>query len=313
MFRKNIDFLSYLMFNKIPDTPAELRIEITNRCNLNCKFCDRAAMKRSTTDMSLDLFTKICFESVEMGIQKLGLNRFGEPTMHPQLPEMVSIAKKLGAINIEFATNATLLTEDLAEKLIDAGLDRIEFSIDSMNPRLYNKLRVGADFPQTHKNILGFLKIAKAKNSSIKTAVTFICMKENSSEIKDYFKYWKGLVDDIIFYPFHGYGNLINRHAIGVSDNTRVKCYLFYYMMSVYVDGYAGMCCVGDPDAKLATLDLNTHTLREAWSCQRANQIRGLHFKRDFRGLDICSKCDMTLPYRNWFYHTVWVAMKKYF
>lgn len=313
MLGKHLDFLAYWLLDRIPPRPWEIRIEVTNKCNLKCVFCDREAMKRKVQNMDLRLFDKICREAVSFGIPIIGLNRFGEPTLNPDLPDMVAIAKGHKAKRVEFATNATTLTEALSAKLIAAGLDRIEFSIDSSTPKLYNELRVGADFARTQENIMTFLRLNHRAGNKVKTFVSFICMSQNASQMKGYKAYWKDKVDGIIFYPFAGYGNLAKLHATTPFGRERQKCLLLYYIMSAYSNGMAGLCCAGDPNATISTVDLNTHTVEQAWNSLQANRIRDIHIKKDLSKLPICMNCDMTLPYSNWIIHKAWCAYKTLF
>ena len=109
------------------DFPMHLDIEVTSRCNLKCTFCDRQPfLKRDQIgDMDISLYKRIIDECSEHKLWAGKLSYRGEPLLHKDIAEMVSYAKKRGILDLYFNTNAMLLDEKLAERLIDAGLNRI--------------------------------------------------------------------------------------------------------------------------------------------------------------------------------------------
>ena len=59
---------------------------------------------------------------------------------------MIKYAKSKGVIDIMLHTNGTVMDEDLAKKIVNSGLDRIIFSLDSITKEIYEKIRVNAKF-----------------------------------------------------------------------------------------------------------------------------------------------------------------------
>lgn len=149
---------------KIPlNTPLSLLIEPTNRCNFRCIFCptgDREHLRevgRPSGDMSLELFRKIVsdIQSFPDKLKRISLYKDGEPLLHPDLPEMIKILKDADVCNdVSTTSNAALLTEELAAKLIESGLDSIRFSVVSMSDEGYKKLtRTTCDYETVRENI----------------------------------------------------------------------------------------------------------------------------------------------------------------
>ena len=68
-----------------------------------------------------------------------------------------ALAKKKGLIDVYLNTNANLLTDRLGKALLDAGLDRISFSVDGYRKEQYAKHRPGGNFGKVRYNIMNFL------------------------------------------------------------------------------------------------------------------------------------------------------------
>jgi MoaA/NifB/PqqE/SkfB family radical SAM enzyme len=79
----------------------------------------------------------------------------GEPLVHPDIVEMVALAKTLGA-TVELITNGTILTKPLSKQLIEAGLDMLWVSLDGATPESYADVRLGAALPEVLSNLAGF-------------------------------------------------------------------------------------------------------------------------------------------------------------
>ena len=111
------------------DFPLNLNVEVTTRCNLSCTFCTQPSLKNDQIgDMSNDLYTRLIEEGKKNNLPTVNLNGLGEPTLRKDIPEMINLAKKAGVVDIMFHTNATTMTDRLAERLIHSGLDRISRS-----------------------------------------------------------------------------------------------------------------------------------------------------------------------------------------
>lgn len=125
----------YLNRNGRAFPPIHLTLEVTHRCNLSCHMCDlyggRAEIdsirsRRDGSSFSLELLEKLCdsFHLVKPVLSFGG----GEPLLHPEIVEMVALAKGRG-FNCTLTTNGTLL-EERAAGLVGAGLHSLVLSID---------------------------------------------------------------------------------------------------------------------------------------------------------------------------------------
>ncbi|KAB2887268.1 MAG: radical SAM/SPASM family putative metalloenzyme maturase [Desulfobulbaceae bacterium] len=114
--------------------PEKLYVELTTRCNLHCPMCVKQADGSDIAegDLPLDTFKRLL---PSLGhIRSLILNGIGEPLLHPDLEEIISLARSRmpGLGTIGFQSNGFLLDKQRAASLLQAGLDTLCLSLDSL-------------------------------------------------------------------------------------------------------------------------------------------------------------------------------------
>ena len=130
-----------------------LRLSLTERCNLKCAYC-RAAEGECPKDkeLSAEDFLRIVRCMASLGVKKVRLTG-GEPTVRKDLIELVrGIADTEGITEIAMTTNAQLL-ERLAEPLKEAGLMRVNVSIDSLNAAKYKEITGGGELENVLRGV----------------------------------------------------------------------------------------------------------------------------------------------------------------
>ena len=133
------------------DTPFSVHIDVCSLCNFTCTFCfqnDKKGMKESGVDWGMmDLSTfKSCVDDLKKfprKIKKIKIGNHGEPTMHPNLPEMIAYARQSNVADlIEIFTNGSKLNPKLNQALVDAGLQRMNISVEGLTAESYKRLLV---------------------------------------------------------------------------------------------------------------------------------------------------------------------------
>lgn len=126
-----------------------LRISVTDRCNFRCLYCMPAAglewLPKSDI-LSYEEIARIVSELAPLGLRRIRITG-GEPTLRPQIERLISMIRSVPEIeDISLSTNGVRLQE-LAPRLRDAGLDRINMSADSLRPdRIRAIARRSVDF-----------------------------------------------------------------------------------------------------------------------------------------------------------------------
>jgi MoaA/NifB/PqqE/SkfB family radical SAM enzyme len=189
--------------HKVYDFPIHIDIETTNNCNLRCVMCGINFAKEAFGAITWELFQKIIDEGVQHGLCSIKLNWRGEPLLHPRVVDMVRYAKEKGIVEVQFNTNGQLLTEEKARGLIEAGLDRIIFSVDGATKETYEKIRRGGIYERLVNNIETLLRLKKEMKKKLPlTRIQFVEMKENMHESELFKKTWEGKIDEVIVNPF---------------------------------------------------------------------------------------------------------------
>jgi cyclic pyranopterin phosphate synthase len=119
-----------------------LRISITDRCNLRCRYCmpeDGIKLLKHSDMMTFGEIVELTETAVAMGITKVKLTG-GEPLVRKGIINLVeSIAVVEGIEDFGMTTNGTLLAQ-YAHDLAQAGLKRINISLDTINSKRYKEL-----------------------------------------------------------------------------------------------------------------------------------------------------------------------------
>ncbi len=118
-----------------------LRISVTDRCNLRCLYCmgeDGIAQVSHRDILSYEEITAVVRAGAELGISKIRLTG-GEPLVRKNLADLVDKIKAIPGIkDLALTTNGILLPQQAAA-LKEAGLDRVNISLDSLKPEVYRQ------------------------------------------------------------------------------------------------------------------------------------------------------------------------------
>ena len=169
---------------------AKVYIEPTDHCNIECVTCLRNAW-----DEKLGKMTPGTFERIVAGLRDISpmptvfFGGIGEPLFHPRLIEWVGRIKKEVGTRVEMISNATMLNEERARGLIDAGLDQLWVSIDGATPESYADVRLGAELPKVIENLERFQRMRKPSHfPTPEIGIAFVAMKRNINDLPEVLK-----------------------------------------------------------------------------------------------------------------------------
>lgn len=130
------------------DTPLSLGIDTSTVCNFRCKYCAQSAPEKfseinfSPEIMRMETFERIVEQCGEFPskIKKIHLECKGEPLCNPNIAKMVKFLKQSNVTDcVQIITNGALLSSELSDALIDAGLDILCISMQGMSEEAYYK------------------------------------------------------------------------------------------------------------------------------------------------------------------------------
>jgi GTP 3',8-cyclase len=129
------------LFDKFGRQITDLRISVTDRCNFRCVYCrsaDPENYREHDEILSWPELQRLARIFVGLGIRKVRLTG-GEPMVRPGLEQYIHYLKSLGVHDLSMTTNGHLLAER-CNALLEAGLHRINISLDSLDPIKFEKI-----------------------------------------------------------------------------------------------------------------------------------------------------------------------------
>ena len=115
-----------------------LRVSITDRCNLRCRYCMPDGVPLTTMEdiLTYEEIETVCRMAAELGIKKIKITG-GEPLVRKGCSELIGKLKSIPGIEqVTMTSNGVLLEENL-ETLVKNGLDAVNISLDSLNAETY--------------------------------------------------------------------------------------------------------------------------------------------------------------------------------
>lgn len=123
-------------------------LDTTSHCNLRCRHCWMDAVRAQGYSfrneiMPYELFTRIVDE-FDGRCKSFGLSCGYEPLLNKEFDRYVNYAVRAGLPDVHFYTNGTLLTQEMANKIVAANPDRIVFSLEGVDAESFQDIRRGA-------------------------------------------------------------------------------------------------------------------------------------------------------------------------
>ncbi|MEA3485841.1 MAG: radical SAM protein [Candidatus Aerophobetes bacterium] len=199
----------------------------TNACNLKCKHCYQSAGKKLPDELSLskrlDIINQLAAEDV-FSVAFSG----GEPLMDKDLWPVIERVKKKD-MYVSIATNGTLLTKEVAKRIADVGVDYVEISLDSVDPKKHDEFR---GVPGAWKRTIEGIENVVAQDS-INVGLAPTITRMNFDELEDLIKLAMKLkVDKFFVFNFIPVGEGKNLIDLDLTPEMREK------MLNILYDYY---------------------------------------------------------------------------
>lgn len=283
--------------------PQFVVIEPIRHCNARCPFCAIDKWDKSNPIMSDELFEKIAEELADHKdwIRMVDIQRAGEPLLDKKLPKKVKRIKDAGIRFVTISTNGSLLDEKRGRALLEAGIDEVMISIDSVKKEVYEKLRVGLDFDQVMANIQNFFKLRDEVNPKAVIRVRGVACfdvddprgQQELNEWEAFFAPLRGTNDRTYMKKLHNWGNT---HEWGDKkedydlDWDYAPCIIPWSTIHITSMGLIPLCGQ-DTDAFITLGDLNTSTIAEIWRGEKFQEVRNKHRAGLRNDISFCQGC----------------------
>ncbi|HXT71504.1 MAG TPA: radical SAM/SPASM domain-containing protein [Vicinamibacterales bacterium] len=271
--------------DRAPRWPDIVQIESTNLCNAKCVFCPRDEMHRRQGVMDFDLYRKVVDECAALGITHVREHNYGEPFLDKQLVEKVRYAKSKGIREVGMISNGSLITEDIARGMIEAGLDAINISVDAAGKEVFESTRVHLDYDTVIANIRTLVRLRNEAGKTHPKLILSFVRQDNSADEQAFIAEWSKVADKIHITDLHNWAGTLNERT-----NVTYPCYRLWLTFTVLWDGRVSMCCA-DFDGRHIFGDLRTQTIAEVWNSRLYRAARKEHLESG--GPGICRTCDL--------------------
>lgn len=296
--------------------PFTVLIEPSSLCNFHCLQCFQRLkgenyFTRTRMNMPLSRFEKVIGQLKEWKGEKLKvlkLSLYGEPLMNPDFCEMVRIAKSAEiAERVETTSNVSLLTEDIAEKLINAGLDYLRVSIYGADKENHKKVTASSFTPEMiRKNLFSLLALRKRKGS-LKPFVGAKMLDSFEEENQRFYAYFKDVADELFIDKPHGWISVENSDFLGEyygddlkkaerliqEDSNGAKvCPMAFTTMAVRANGDVSPCCV-DFIGGTNLGNMEENTLQELWEGRAFLEFQKMQLEKRKEENSSCKNCSI--------------------
>lgn len=276
--------------------PKVVLIDTISYCNLRCSMCVHKDMVRKKGIMPWTLFIKIIDEIAERDKDvRVWMVFFGEALIlkrrKPTIFDMIKYAKSRGLTEVVLNSNANLLDEESARKLIESGLDAIYIGIDAFNSETYAKIRVGGNYQKAVQNTIRLIHLKKWVDSEKpEVVVQFVEMDMNSREKEGFIDFWKKQGAIVKIRPKVSWAGMIDAPNLILGSRDRWPCHWAMQTMSITDTGKVVTCAV-DLDAKYVAGDVNGQSIKEIWNGE-LKKLRQIHLSKRFEELpENCRDC----------------------
>jgi MoaA/NifB/PqqE/SkfB family radical SAM enzyme len=246
-------------------------------CNNNCIFCSAESYKKRDFNKSTQEVTEELANAKERGMQEVEFIG-GEPTLRKDFVGLVGLAKTLGYERIILTTNGRLFSyQKFVDRVINAGLNEITFSIYGSNSRLHNSLtRTPSSFEQLIKGIKNVVK----HGSRVKIAANIVIVKSNVKDLPNIVGLVKTLGLREIFLSFAGPEGKIYHNPFIIPQLNDIKPYfkqviddfrsnmdiIIMHLPYCFLEGYDGYFMPSEDHTFLTTPEKEDSGLRSKLS-----------------------------------------------
>lgn len=288
------------------EVPFVVFVDPSSACNFLCPFCPTGHRDmieetgRFQGAMKLPLFERIVdgLAEFEKPIKVLRLYKDGEPFLNKHLARMVAYAKQSGVVEyVDTTTNGSLMTPERLGPVLEAGLDKINISVDGMSREQYRRF-TGFDFD--FDRFVDTVKWLDANKGTCEVAIKIPGDLVNEAERRQFLDTFGDYCDRIFienFAPCWPEFDVEAHTGVKITQGIYQQpvrptdtCPYIFYSLSVNADGLVSACFL-DWGRKLLIGDLARQSVKEVWHSQQMNALRLQHLEGRRMDNPVCSRC----------------------
>lgn len=200
--------MTFLDINNFPEFPKVIEIQTTTKCNAGCSICPHSSIypsKHKHAELEIDYIYKIIDEVSKYGdyIDRVIPYWNNEPLLDRRIIDILKYIKEKN-LRVELSTNASLLTERIADQILNNNLvDELRISFFSSFKEIYNTVMPGLNFDKTVKNIKRFIDKHQKLNSKMEVRINQV--NYNNFKYEEEQERLKSIFGDHVNYHVFGY------------------------------------------------------------------------------------------------------------
>lgn len=289
--------------------PVSISFEPTTSCNLRCPECPSGlrAFTRPTGMLKEDFFRET-IDQLSKDLMYLVFYFQGEPFLNPGFLDMVRYASSK-KIYTATSTNAHYLSDAVAKRTVESGLDRLIISIDGTTQDTYKQYRVGGNLQKVLDGAARVVKWKKELKSSTPFIIfQFLVVRHNEHQIEEVKRLAKEIgVDQVRLktaqvYDYENDPNSLiplnqkysrykkdRNGKMAFKGNNANHCWRLWHDPVITWDGAVVPCCF-DKDAQHRMGSLRDQSFKELWKNGTYRRFRS-QVLESRANIDICANC----------------------
>ncbi len=260
-------------------TPFSVTFSLANTCNFKCFFCLQKNIKilperlKEIKYMEYAVFKKCIDNIVALGkLKKVHLSGTGEPLTNPDIAEIVDyVMKAKAADEVELITNASLLTQETSDKIINSDLDKLKVSINGLSDEEYYDI---TGTKVSFKRIVNNIKYFYEHKNNTKIRVKIVdSIVDSEDKLKKFYEVFTPICDEIVIEnikPIYKEVDYSRLNETAKSKNfyndeliENEICSRPFFNVNIWADGSVGQCS-------------NVLTLNDIWFGNAAEDFDGI-------------------------------------
>ena len=277
---------------RLQDFPPQVILETTAACNLRCAHCAHDVMTRARGHMAMSLYRRLIDEIAERAPDtEVWPTFYGEAfILEYRLFYMLQYAKRRGLTNLVLNTNGTRFSGQVAEWVIESGLDLVMFSLDGFTAPVFERIRVGARRDEVYANVERLLEMkARRGLETPRVEVQFSLMEANEHEADEFRAYWLARGADVKVREKLTWVGAVAAANLD-PEMKRIACPWALRTCAIHWNGDVVACAV-DYDGQFVAGNAAGRSIHEIWTGHH-RRLQELHLSHDFDRLPApCRTC----------------------
>ncbi|MBE5857813.1 MAG: radical SAM/SPASM domain-containing protein [Lachnospiraceae bacterium] len=302
--------------------PLCISIEPSNLCNFKCVMCYHGNNEDDPQAAPLSNAKPEIVEKViedikswtrdgKQVIQLIKLYSLGEPLINAQTPEILRMVKEAGICKqVEITTNASLLSKEVARKLVDYGLDTLRISVYAVDEKRHIRVTKSKISPNDIADNVRYLREYRDSIGKKSPRIIAKMFETMTQEDEEFVEKYKGIADEVGFDkvfridlggadPFenvYGEGKADQFHSDSLQKGSilgyKHACRYPFTHITVRNDGSV-ICCCSDWRKELLIGNIMEHSLEHLWNSKTLYNIRKRMLETKGMGWRVCKDCEI--------------------